>query len=640
MRRMALSLLLAMLLAAGPSGPEPVDVLFVGAHPDDDSGATASLAALIRDRGIRVGVITATRGEGGGNAVGRESGAALGLLREREQRLALESLRIQPIFYLDLVDWGYTTSAAATRERWGHQRPLERLVRLVRLLQPEVVITMNPSPSGHGHHQYAARLATEAYFLAGEPEVFPEQLEAEHLLPHRPRKLYYALAYGAEGLDYDLAVQPDPDAAEREVRALRMYASQGWADLPRIGPDFVLGTETFKRGHCRVPGLPSAGLLDGLDSGLELSLSAPWTVPAGQSVPIELRLEASRSLPAGRIRLSAPAGWDPPEEVPFPPLGAGSRTWRWKLAGGASGVLTAAVEAGAERYVAVRRVEVSPSVQAEVEPIPPVVEFEAWTARFGLEELRRLVGAEVACPAGFPARIPLRVHNRGAARRQVEVRVGALGQQRVVCVTAEAGSVQPASASVVVPPEQPAGAQPIELDGRPAGTLQVVPFLEITRGTWQVDGDLSEATGQTSAPVSSVWEGRVDGSDDLSGRFWAAWDEQRLYFAVDVADQCVLHQIAPDDVSGHWRTDAIEVCIDPGASEHTLTTLKLGVIPFDTQGHPQACRDADARPGPVPRRGCEGGGPSPPLQWRGCEGGGPSPPLQWRGCEGGGPSPP
>jgi len=47
-----------------------LDVLFVGAHPDDEAG---SLAALGQFK-VRSGVVTVTRGEGGGNAVGTEEG--------------------------------------------------------------------------------------------------------------------------------------------------------------------------------------------------------------------------------------------------------------------------------------------------------------------------------------------------------------------------------------------------------------------------------------------------------------------------------------------------------------------------------------------------------------------------------------
>ena len=63
-----------------------VDLLFVGAHPDDDMGVLATFARYLRDEGFKGTVITLTGGEGGGNATGPETGRALGLIREEEER--------------------------------------------------------------------------------------------------------------------------------------------------------------------------------------------------------------------------------------------------------------------------------------------------------------------------------------------------------------------------------------------------------------------------------------------------------------------------------------------------------------------------------------------------------------------------
>jgi len=67
-----------------------------------------------------------------------------------------------------------------------------------------------------------------------------------------------------------------------------------------------------------------------------------------------------------------------------------------------------------------------------------------------------------------------------------------------------------------------------------------------------------------------------------------------------VMDDVVVSNIAPNDVKGHWRSDSVEITVDPagpGASEHTLTTFKTGIFPFDTEGNVQAERDADANQG-------------------------------------------
>jgi LmbE family N-acetylglucosaminyl deacetylase len=86
---------------------------------------------------------------------------------------------------------------------WDHGAALEQLVRLVRLTRPEVVLTFLPGTfigEDHGDHQAAGVLATEAFDLAGDPTVFPNQvaeplkrLEAylEGLRPWQPKKIFY-----------------------------------------------------------------------------------------------------------------------------------------------------------------------------------------------------------------------------------------------------------------------------------------------------------------------------------------------------------------------------------------------------------------------------------------------------------------
>src|SRR5262249_13055033 len=119
---------------------------------------------------------------------------ALGMVREAELRRCLAVLGVGHLHFLDQPDWGYTESVQATLKKWGHEESLRRLVRVVRLLRPEVVCTMDPAPIGgkHGHHQGAGRLAAEAFTAAADPSCFPEQLRDEGLSPWRIRKLYWS----------------------------------------------------------------------------------------------------------------------------------------------------------------------------------------------------------------------------------------------------------------------------------------------------------------------------------------------------------------------------------------------------------------------------------------------------------------
>ena len=218
-RALIVALLCALHLPTFAQTADAPKVMFVGAHPDDDSMATATLSRFAPN----VTVVCATRGEGGGNATGHEGGKALGVVREGEQRRALRALGIEELYYLDKLDFGFTLSAEATELAWGSEEPLENLVRYIRLAQPDIIFTLHPG-SGHGHHQFAARLATQAFHDAADPTRFPEQIEEEGLKPWQARQLFYA----AEGCAGEFEVRADSATLVKEKQALRQYQSQGW----------------------------------------------------------------------------------------------------------------------------------------------------------------------------------------------------------------------------------------------------------------------------------------------------------------------------------------------------------------------------------------------------------------------------
>jgi LmbE family N-acetylglucosaminyl deacetylase len=178
-----------------------VDILLVVAHPDDEGAATPYLARAI-DEGKHVAVAYGTRGSSGENQAGAEQAAAIGDIREIEARHALAVLGIDKVWFLGGKDTA-SQDVLQSLANWGHGAALENLVRLVRLTRPEVILTFLPGTfigEDHGDHQAAGVLATEAFDLAGDPAVFPEQVAApmrrlepylENLRPWQPKKIYY-----------------------------------------------------------------------------------------------------------------------------------------------------------------------------------------------------------------------------------------------------------------------------------------------------------------------------------------------------------------------------------------------------------------------------------------------------------------
>jgi LmbE family N-acetylglucosaminyl deacetylase len=178
-----------------------VDILVVVAHPDDEGAATPYLARAI-DEGKRVAVVYGTRGSSGANEAGAEQATALGEVREIEARRANAVLGIDKVWFLGGKDTA-SQDVLQSLANWDHGVALENLVRLVRLTRPEVILTFLPGTfigEDHGDHQAAGVLATEAFDIAGDPTVFPEQVSAplrrlepflENLRPWQTKKIYY-----------------------------------------------------------------------------------------------------------------------------------------------------------------------------------------------------------------------------------------------------------------------------------------------------------------------------------------------------------------------------------------------------------------------------------------------------------------
>jgi LmbE family N-acetylglucosaminyl deacetylase len=168
---------------------ETGSVLYVAAHPDDENNRL--LPYLARGRALRTAYLALTRGDGGQNLIGPELGDKLGIIRTQEL-LAARRIDGARQFFTRARDFGFSKDAADTLRRWDRPQVLADLVRVIRVFQPDVMITrFSTVPGGtHGHHTASAILALEAFQLAGDPQAFPEQLAAG-LAPWQPRRIFW-----------------------------------------------------------------------------------------------------------------------------------------------------------------------------------------------------------------------------------------------------------------------------------------------------------------------------------------------------------------------------------------------------------------------------------------------------------------
>ncbi len=167
--------------------PVSFNVLYVTAHPDDENNGVLTL--LSRGLGVRTGLLTVTRGDGGQNEIGPELFQAIGILRT-EELAGIHRYDAAEQYFTRAYEFGYSFSVEETLQKWGKEEILGDVVRVFRAFRPDVVLTLSlEAPGGGQHHQTTARLAKEAFRVAADPNRFPDQIR-EGLLPWQALRDY------------------------------------------------------------------------------------------------------------------------------------------------------------------------------------------------------------------------------------------------------------------------------------------------------------------------------------------------------------------------------------------------------------------------------------------------------------------
>jgi LmbE family N-acetylglucosaminyl deacetylase len=163
-------------------------VLHAGAHPDDEE---IGLISYISYRHCGRAVYwSATRGESGQNIVNSYRGDALGVYRTWESLLVREWDGGECLFG-PFIDFGFSKTPEEAFIKWGRENLVRELVRAIRLVQPQVIISRwaGTKDDGHGHHQAVAQALAEAFLTAGSPDRYPEQVSTG-LPPWNASKFY------------------------------------------------------------------------------------------------------------------------------------------------------------------------------------------------------------------------------------------------------------------------------------------------------------------------------------------------------------------------------------------------------------------------------------------------------------------
>src|SRR5258708_11389275 len=162
-------------------------ILYITAHPDDESGAV--LTYLARGLHADVALLSLTRGEGGQNDLGPEQAPQLGLIRVQELLAATRGYGVK-LYFTRAKDFGYSKTPEETEKVWGDE-VLHDMVRVIRGFRPNVVINgWGGVHGGHGHHQASGLLTPKAVQLAADSsfKLRAFSAEEEDLAPWGDRK--------------------------------------------------------------------------------------------------------------------------------------------------------------------------------------------------------------------------------------------------------------------------------------------------------------------------------------------------------------------------------------------------------------------------------------------------------------------
>ena len=125
-----------------------LDILAVGAHPDDVELSCSGTIAKEVDRGKKVGILDLTRGELGTRGTAE--------IRDKEAKAAAEILGVKMRHNLEFSDAFFENNTAHKLE----------IIKIIRKYRPEIVLC-NAIEDRHIDHGKGAKLVSDACFLSG-----------------------------------------------------------------------------------------------------------------------------------------------------------------------------------------------------------------------------------------------------------------------------------------------------------------------------------------------------------------------------------------------------------------------------------------------------------------------------------------
>ena len=180
-----------------------VDILAIGAHPDDvELGCGGTIAKLLSD-GKTVAVVDLTQGELGTRGTN--------LTRAEEAAEACKILGISHRENLKMKDGFLNNSEEYQME----------IVKMIRKYQPEIILA-NAIDDRHPDHAKAAKLVSDACFLSGLVKI-ETSLNGENQKAWRPKQVYHYIQWKNITPDFVVDIS---DFMDKKIEACLAYKTQ------------------------------------------------------------------------------------------------------------------------------------------------------------------------------------------------------------------------------------------------------------------------------------------------------------------------------------------------------------------------------------------------------------------------------
>lgn len=199
-----------------------LDILAIGVHPDDVELSCSGTLLKAIDQGRKVGLLDLTRGElgtrGSAKIRAKEAAAAAKLMGA----LVRENTKMADGFFRQ------------------NRKNILKVVRVIRKYQPEIVLA-NALEDRHPDHGRAAKLTSDACFVAGLAKVLTIDDEDNEQERWRPKAIYHYIQDQHLKPDFVVDITPFID---RKMELILAFKSQFY-DPDSTEPESPISSQNF-----------------------------------------------------------------------------------------------------------------------------------------------------------------------------------------------------------------------------------------------------------------------------------------------------------------------------------------------------------------------------------------------------------